>query len=112
MFIPPILFPLSFFPIVSTCTFAINWDYNWNIIYDIFKWTDLLSIWFIYALLHLCVCVLCLFLDSVEELCTIDLYEADNRDSHASMHLLLLACKQLHQSGLLNSVLHSQVHTE
>ncbi|KAF4110944.1 hypothetical protein G5714_007975 [Onychostoma macrolepis] len=45
---------------------------------------------------------------SVEELCAIDLYEADNRDSHASMHLLLLACKQLHQSGLLNSVLHSQ----
>lgn len=57
-------------------------------------------------------CVLLSFLDSVEELCTIDLYEADNRDSHASMHLLLLACKQLHQSGLLNSVLHSQVHTE
>uniref|UniRef100_A0A672S298 DNA-dependent protein kinase catalytic subunit n=1 Tax=Sinocyclocheilus grahami TaxID=75366 RepID=A0A672S298_SINGR len=45
---------------------------------------------------------------SVEKLCAIDLYEGDNRDSHASMHLLLLACKQLHQSGLLNSVLHSQ----
>uniref|UniRef100_A0A9J8AJD6 DNA-dependent protein kinase catalytic subunit n=1 Tax=Cyprinus carpio carpio TaxID=630221 RepID=A0A9J8AJD6_CYPCA len=45
---------------------------------------------------------------SVEKLCAIDLYEADNRDSHASMHLLLLACKQLHQSGLLNSALHSQ----
>ncbi|KAL1271164.1 hypothetical protein QQF64_030180, partial [Cirrhinus molitorella] len=47
-------------------------------------------------------------IQSVEELCAIDLYEADNRDSHASMHLLLSACKQLHQSGLLNSVLHSQ----
>lgn len=45
---------------------------------------------------------------SVEELCAIDLYEEDTRDSHASMHLLLSACKQLHQSGLLNSVLHSQ----
>ncbi|XP_042616499.1 DNA-dependent protein kinase catalytic subunit-like isoform X2 [Cyprinus carpio] len=45
---------------------------------------------------------------SVEELCAIDLYEADTRDSHASMHLLLSACKQLHQSGLLNSILHSQ----
>lgn len=48
----------------------------------------------------------------MEELCAIDLYEADTRDSHASMHLLLSACKQLHQSGLLNSVLHSQVHTD
>ncbi|KAK9971873.1 hypothetical protein ABG768_025216 [Culter alburnus] len=47
-------------------------------------------------------------IQSVEELCGIDLYEADTRDSHASMHLLLSACKQLHQSGLLNSVLHSQ----
>lgn len=56
------------------------------------------------------VCVL-IVLESVEELCAIDLYEADTRDSHASMHLLLSACKQLHQSGLLNSVLHSQVHT-
>lgn len=75
------------------------------------KWTDLLSIRFIYAL-NLCVCVFFVFFsDSVEELCAIDLYEADNRDSHASMHLLLLACKQLHQSGLLNSVLHSQVYT-
>lgn len=61
---------------------------------------------------HLCLCVLCLFSDSVEELCAIDLYETDTRDSHANMHLLLSACKQLHQSGLLNSVLHSQVHTE
>ncbi|XP_056317923.1 DNA-dependent protein kinase catalytic subunit [Danio aesculapii] len=45
---------------------------------------------------------------SVGELCAIDLYEADTRDSHASINLLLSACKQLHQSGLLNSVLHSQ----
>ncbi|XP_051572291.1 DNA-dependent protein kinase catalytic subunit-like isoform X3 [Myxocyprinus asiaticus] len=45
---------------------------------------------------------------SVEELCAVDLYEADTRDSHANMHLILSACKQLHQSGLLDSVLHSQ----
>ncbi|XP_048062032.1 LOW QUALITY PROTEIN: DNA-dependent protein kinase catalytic subunit-like [Megalobrama amblycephala] len=45
---------------------------------------------------------------SVEELCAIDLYEAGSRDSHASVRLLLSACKQLHQSGLLSSVLHGQ----
>lgn len=45
---------------------------------------------------------------SVEELCAIDLYDTDTRDNHASMTLVLSACKQLHQSGLLNSVLPSQ----
>lgn len=56
----------------------------------------------------MCVDCLC-FHDSVEELCAVDLYEADNRDNHANINLLLSACKQLHQSGLLNSVLHTQV---
>ncbi|XP_056629192.1 DNA-dependent protein kinase catalytic subunit isoform X2 [Triplophysa dalaica] len=45
---------------------------------------------------------------SVEELCAVDLYEADTRGNHANINLLLSACKQLHQSGLLNSVLHTQ----
>ncbi|KAI4886986.1 hypothetical protein NFI96_023481, partial [Prochilodus magdalenae] len=44
----------------------------------------------------------------VEELCTVDLYDPDAQDSHAKLELLLSACKQLHQCGLLNSVLHSQ----
>nr|XP_055063378.1 DNA-dependent protein kinase catalytic subunit [Misgurnus anguillicaudatus] len=44
----------------------------------------------------------------VEKLCDVDLYEPNTTESHADIHLLLSACKQLHQSGLLNSVLHSQ----
>ncbi|XP_036452457.1 DNA-dependent protein kinase catalytic subunit isoform X2 [Colossoma macropomum] len=44
----------------------------------------------------------------VEELCAVDLYDPDAQDSHAKLELLLSACKQLHQCGLLNSILHSQ----
>uniref|UniRef100_A0A8B9LWJ5 DNA-dependent protein kinase catalytic subunit n=1 Tax=Astyanax mexicanus TaxID=7994 RepID=A0A8B9LWJ5_ASTMX len=46
---------------------------------------------------------------SVEELCAVDLYDPDTHDSHAKLELLLSACKQLHQCGLLNSILHNQV---
>uniref|UniRef100_A0A3B1JQ43 DNA-dependent protein kinase catalytic subunit n=1 Tax=Astyanax mexicanus TaxID=7994 RepID=A0A3B1JQ43_ASTMX len=46
---------------------------------------------------------------SVEELCAVDLYDPDTCDSHAKLELLLSACKQLHQCGLLNSILHNQV---
>uniref|UniRef100_A0A8B9LXB6 DNA-dependent protein kinase catalytic subunit n=1 Tax=Astyanax mexicanus TaxID=7994 RepID=A0A8B9LXB6_ASTMX len=45
---------------------------------------------------------------SVEELCAVDLYDPDTHDSHAKLELLLSACKQLHQCGLLNSILHNQ----
>uniref|UniRef100_A0AAR2L7W1 DNA-dependent protein kinase catalytic subunit n=1 Tax=Pygocentrus nattereri TaxID=42514 RepID=A0AAR2L7W1_PYGNA len=45
----------------------------------------------------------------VEELCAVDLYDPVAQDSHAKLELLLSACKQLHQCGLLNSILHSQV---
>uniref|UniRef100_W5KIE9 DNA-dependent protein kinase catalytic subunit n=1 Tax=Astyanax mexicanus TaxID=7994 RepID=W5KIE9_ASTMX len=45
---------------------------------------------------------------SVEELCAVDLYDPDTCDSHAKLELLLSACKQLHQCGLLNSILHNQ----
>ncbi|KAG7330004.1 hypothetical protein KOW79_006226 [Hemibagrus wyckioides] len=44
----------------------------------------------------------------VEELCAVDLYDPDTRDSHATLELLLSASKQLHQSGILSSVLHNQ----
>uniref|UniRef100_A0AAR2IVV3 DNA-dependent protein kinase catalytic subunit n=1 Tax=Pygocentrus nattereri TaxID=42514 RepID=A0AAR2IVV3_PYGNA len=44
----------------------------------------------------------------VEELCAVDLYDPVAQDSHAKLELLLSACKQLHQCGLLNSILHSQ----
>ncbi|XP_060730052.1 DNA-dependent protein kinase catalytic subunit isoform X1 [Tachysurus vachellii] len=45
---------------------------------------------------------------SVEELCAVDLYDPDTRDSHAKLELLLSASKQLHQSGILSSVLQNQ----
>ncbi|XP_060788690.1 DNA-dependent protein kinase catalytic subunit-like isoform X1 [Neoarius graeffei] len=44
----------------------------------------------------------------VEELCSVDLYDPDTHDSHTKLELLLSACKQLHQSGILRSVLHNQ----
>ncbi|KAF4089760.1 hypothetical protein AMELA_G00069750 [Ameiurus melas] len=44
----------------------------------------------------------------VEDLCAVDLYDPDTHDSHAKLELLLSACKQLHQSGILSSVLHQQ----
>ncbi|XP_053349394.1 DNA-dependent protein kinase catalytic subunit [Clarias gariepinus] len=44
----------------------------------------------------------------VEELCAVDLYDPDTQESHAKLQLLLSACKQLHQSGILSSVLHNQ----
>ncbi|XP_076840848.1 DNA-dependent protein kinase catalytic subunit [Brachyhypopomus gauderio] len=44
----------------------------------------------------------------VEELCAVDLYAPETRDSHARLELLLSACKQLHRCGLLTSALHSQ----
>ncbi|XP_062849596.1 DNA-dependent protein kinase catalytic subunit [Trichomycterus rosablanca] len=44
----------------------------------------------------------------VEELCAVDLYDLDTQDSHARLELLLSAFKQLHQSGLLSSILHNQ----
>lgn len=47
--------------------------------------------------------------NSVEELCAVDLYDPDTHDSHAKLELLLSASKQLHRSGILNSVLHNQV---
>lgn len=52
---------------------------------------------------------LCVFLNSVEELCAVDLYDSGTRDSHAKLELLLSASKQLYQSGILSSVLHYQV---
>lgn len=74
-------------------------------------WTE--CICFIVSLLvQLCVFTVFVFPASLEELCAVDLYEADTRDSHANMHLLLSACKQLHQSELLDSVLHTQVPTD
>lgn len=56
-------------------------------------------------------CFMCLnvCLNSVEELCAVDLYDPDTRDSHATLELLLSASKQLHLSGILSSVLHNQV---
>ncbi|GAA6076648.1 DNA-dependent protein kinase catalytic subunit isoform X1, partial [Tachysurus ichikawai] len=45
---------------------------------------------------------------SVEELCAVDLYDPDTRDSHAKLELLLSASKQLHQSGILSTVLQNQ----
>ncbi|XP_066538129.1 DNA-dependent protein kinase catalytic subunit [Hoplias malabaricus] len=44
----------------------------------------------------------------VEELCAVDLYDPDTQDSHAKMELILSACKQLHQCGLLSTILHSK----
>lgn len=50
-----------------------------------------------------------IFLNSFEELCAVELYDPDAHDIHARLELLLSASKQLHQSGILNSVLHNQV---
>ncbi|KAI5104092.1 DNA-dependent protein kinase catalytic subunit [Silurus meridionalis] len=44
----------------------------------------------------------------VEELCDVDLYDLDTQDSYAKLELVLSASKQLHQSGILSSVLHTQ----
>lgn len=52
---------------------------------------------------------LCFILNSVEELCEVDLYDPDTNDGHAKLQLLLSACEQLHESGILCSVLHNQV---
>ncbi|XP_030635503.1 DNA-dependent protein kinase catalytic subunit [Chanos chanos] len=46
---------------------------------------------------------------SVEELCAVNLYDPDSRGGHTKLELLLSACRQLHQAGLLSSILHSQV---
>uniref|UniRef100_A0A4W5N3K6 DNA-dependent protein kinase catalytic subunit n=1 Tax=Hucho hucho TaxID=62062 RepID=A0A4W5N3K6_9TELE len=45
---------------------------------------------------------------SVEDLCSVDLYHPDTRTSHANMEMLLSACKQIHKAGFLSSLLHSQ----
>ncbi|XP_048384539.2 DNA-dependent protein kinase catalytic subunit [Stegostoma tigrinum] len=42
---------------------------------------------------------------SIEDLCRVDLY---SRTEHAKLNSILLACKQLHKAGLLNSVLKCQ----
>ncbi|XP_031440254.1 DNA-dependent protein kinase catalytic subunit [Clupea harengus] len=45
---------------------------------------------------------------SVEDLCAVDLYNPDARGSHTKTVIMLSACKQLHQSGLLTAVIHSE----
>ncbi|XP_067887902.1 DNA-dependent protein kinase catalytic subunit isoform X2 [Heterodontus francisci] len=45
---------------------------------------------------------------SIEDLCSVDLY---SRTDHAKWNSILLACKQLHEAGLLNSVLKCQTGT-
>uniref|UniRef100_A0A8C7SDY8 DNA-dependent protein kinase catalytic subunit n=1 Tax=Oncorhynchus mykiss TaxID=8022 RepID=A0A8C7SDY8_ONCMY len=45
---------------------------------------------------------------SVEDLCSVDLYHPDTCTSHANMEMLLSACKQIHKAGFLSSLLHSQ----
>ncbi|XP_041924731.1 DNA-dependent protein kinase catalytic subunit isoform X1 [Alosa sapidissima] len=45
---------------------------------------------------------------SVEDLCAVDFYDPDTRDSHTKTEMMLSACKQLHQAGLLTTVLHNK----
>uniref|UniRef100_A0A8C7SL94 DNA-dependent protein kinase catalytic subunit n=1 Tax=Oncorhynchus mykiss TaxID=8022 RepID=A0A8C7SL94_ONCMY len=45
---------------------------------------------------------------SVEDLCSVDLYHPDTCTSHANMEMLLSACKQIHKAGFLSSLLYSQ----
>ncbi|KAL2085629.1 hypothetical protein ACEWY4_018949 [Coilia grayii] len=45
---------------------------------------------------------------SVEDLCAVDLYDPDTRGSHTKTEMMLSACKQLHQAGLLTAVLHNK----
>ncbi|XP_028826126.1 DNA-dependent protein kinase catalytic subunit isoform X2 [Denticeps clupeoides] len=43
---------------------------------------------------------------SVEDLCSVDLYDTDTHSNQANMELILSACKQLHQAGLLSCILY------
>ncbi|KAM3592965.1 uncharacterized protein V6R79_002700 [Siganus canaliculatus] len=45
---------------------------------------------------------------SVEELCSIELHHSSRGSQHDQMELVLSSCKQIHKSGSLGSILHSQ----
>lgn len=49
------------------------------------------------------------FLISLEDLCSVDLFNSDARFDRVRFKALLSACKQLQKSGLLHSALHTQV---
>uniref|UniRef100_A0A663MNQ6 DNA-dependent protein kinase catalytic subunit n=1 Tax=Athene cunicularia TaxID=194338 RepID=A0A663MNQ6_ATHCN len=49
---------------------------------------------------------------SLEDLCSVDLFNSDARFDQVKFSAILSACKQLQKSGLLHSVLHSQVIDE
>uniref|UniRef100_A0A8C0EK33 DNA-dependent protein kinase catalytic subunit n=1 Tax=Bubo bubo TaxID=30461 RepID=A0A8C0EK33_BUBBB len=49
---------------------------------------------------------------SLEDLCSVDLFNSDARFDQVKFSAVLSACKQLQKSGLLHSVLHSQVIDE
>uniref|UniRef100_A0A674JBQ4 DNA-dependent protein kinase catalytic subunit n=1 Tax=Terrapene triunguis TaxID=2587831 RepID=A0A674JBQ4_9SAUR len=45
---------------------------------------------------------------SIEELCSVELYNPDARFDHVRLSSILSACRQLHKAGLLHSTLQSQ----
>uniref|UniRef100_A0A7M4FFG4 DNA-dependent protein kinase catalytic subunit n=1 Tax=Crocodylus porosus TaxID=8502 RepID=A0A7M4FFG4_CROPO len=47
-------------------------------------------------------------LHSIQELCSVDLYDPDARFDRVRISSILSACKQLHKAGVLHSVLQSQ----
>uniref|UniRef100_A0A8B9M5W8 DNA-dependent protein kinase catalytic subunit n=1 Tax=Accipiter nisus TaxID=211598 RepID=A0A8B9M5W8_9AVES len=51
-------------------------------------------------------------LQSLEDLCSVDLFNSDARFDQVRFSAVLSACKQLQKSGLLHSVLHNQVIDE
>uniref|UniRef100_A0A663E4E6 DNA-dependent protein kinase catalytic subunit n=1 Tax=Aquila chrysaetos chrysaetos TaxID=223781 RepID=A0A663E4E6_AQUCH len=51
-------------------------------------------------------------LQSLEDLCSVDLFNSDARFDQVRFTAVLSACKQLQKSGLLHSVLHNQVIDE
>lgn len=52
------------------------------------------------------------FLISLEDLCSVDLFNSDARFDQVKFSAVLSACKQLQKSGLLCSILHSQVTSQ
>lgn len=48
-------------------------------------------------------------LDSIEELCTVDLYDPNAKHDRMKLGATLSACKQLQKAELLNSILQAQV---
>ncbi|XP_062335709.1 DNA-dependent protein kinase catalytic subunit [Osmerus eperlanus] len=45
---------------------------------------------------------------SLEKLCSVDLYDPNSHTSHAEVEMLLSACKQIHKAGFISSILQSQ----